>query len=96
MPCYPNNQNKLLSEDLFSQKAKSSELRVTRAGIYVDNIVYSLHIYWMQERRCPASRVPLDTSTEVSRLSGPRSKIRRSSAGFLTDGSKYKYALETA
>ena len=96
MPSYPYNQNKLLSEDLFSQNTKSSELRVTRAGVYVDNIVHSLHIYWMQERRRPASRVPLDTSTEVSRLSGPRSKIRRSSAGFLTDESRYKYALEMA
>ena len=96
MPCYPNNQNKLLSEDLFSQSTKSSELRVTRAGVYVDNIVYSLHIYWMQGRRRPASRIPFNTLTEVSRLSGPRSKIRRSSAGFLTDESKYEYALETA
>ena len=96
MPCYPNNQNKLLSEDLFSQNTKSSELKVTPAGVYVNNTVYSLHIYWMQERRRPASRVPLDTSTEVSRLSGPSSKNRRSSAEFLTDESKYKYALETA
>ena len=71
MPCYPNNQNKLLSEDLFSQNTESSELRVTRAGVYVDYIAYSLHIYWMQERRSPASRVSLITSVEVSRLSGP-------------------------
>lgn len=61
MPCYPNNQNKLLSEELFSQNTESSELRVTCTGVYVDNIVYSLHIYWMQERRRPASRVPLET-----------------------------------